>query len=84
MNGLARNSSRQDPGDASACPEPSEPALVNYYNENIRIRILCMVLKFLVPYIYSILSPITAYVYSNRRQEKKHEFSFLRFFAQIC
>jgi len=28
MNGMALNSSRQDPGDASAWPEASEPALV--------------------------------------------------------
>lgn len=39
MNGTARNSSRQDPGDANAWPEASEPALVYCNHQNIFMRI---------------------------------------------
>lgn len=38
MNGTARNSSRQDPGDANAWPEASEPALVYCNHQNILMR----------------------------------------------
>lgn len=74
MKGLARNSSKQDPGDASACPEPSEPALVNYHNQSIRIK----------NSVHGVEIFSAIYIYIVEDKEKKHDFSFLHFFAQIC